>query len=86
MTSRRKLEEEIARTTDPTVRKQLQELLDKRERRSAERISTTNRVAGEVIHELAEPAQVLFRWGVYALWGAVVGQVLVLIYIIISDW
>ncbi len=31
MTSRRKLEEEIARTKDPVVRKQLQELLDKRE-------------------------------------------------------
>jgi hypothetical protein len=31
MVSRRKLEEEIARTKDPVIRKQLQELLDKRE-------------------------------------------------------
>lgn len=31
MVNRRKLEEEIARTKDPVIRKQLQELLDKRE-------------------------------------------------------
>ena len=33
MTSRRKLEEELARTKDPVLRKQLQDLIDKREKR-----------------------------------------------------
>jgi len=33
MTSRRKLEEELARTKDPVLRKQLQELIGKREKR-----------------------------------------------------
>jgi len=37
MTSRRKLEEEIARSKDPELRKQLQALLAERERRSKER-------------------------------------------------
>lgn len=31
--SRRKLEEELARTKDPVLRKQLKELIDKREKR-----------------------------------------------------
>lgn len=35
MVSRGKLEEEIARTKDPTIRKQLQELLEKREQKKA---------------------------------------------------
>jgi len=54
MTSRRKLEEEIARTTDPTIRKQLQELLNKRDKRSAERISSVKNAVGGTIQELAE--------------------------------
>jgi len=52
MTSRRKLEEEIARATDSTVRKQLQELLDTRKKRSAERIATVDRVGGEILQQL----------------------------------
>jgi len=36
MASRRKLEEEIARTKDPQLRKQLQELLGKRKQRRKE--------------------------------------------------
>jgi hypothetical protein len=37
MVSRRKLEEEIARSKDPVLRKQLQELLEKRSQRWAEK-------------------------------------------------
>jgi len=37
MSSRRKIEEEIARTKDPVIRKQLQELLDKRNQRQEQK-------------------------------------------------
>ena len=37
MVSRRKLEEEIARSKDPVIRKQLQKLLEKRSQRWAEK-------------------------------------------------
>jgi hypothetical protein len=37
MASRRKIEEEIAKTKDPVLQKQLQELLDKRSQRWAEK-------------------------------------------------
>ncbi len=45
MVSRRKLEEEIARSTDPVIRKQLQELLDKREKRREEGKKTIKELA-----------------------------------------
>lgn len=50
MTSRRGLEEEIAREKDPIVRKQLQELLDKRqdewEKSAAKKIEDTAKSVG----------------------------------------
>jgi hypothetical protein len=41
MTSKRKLEEEIARNTDPVMRKQLQELLDARNQRWSQKKRNT---------------------------------------------
>ncbi len=77
MTSRRKLEEEIARTTDPTVRKQLQELLDKRAGRSAERISRVDSAVGEILQQLTpgktfETAGWIFLYIVVVLSGIMI--------------
>ena len=52
MTSRRKLEEEIARNADPVIRKQLQELLDARNQKLAQKkkkaLDIIENVAGEL--------------------------------------
>jgi len=58
MTSRRKLEEEIARTKDPIVRKQIQELLDKREQRRDKTIKDAKETGASLLCEIekAEPA------------------------------
>lgn len=58
MTSRKKLEEEIARTKDPIVRKQLQELLDKREQRRDKTIEDAKDIGASLLREIeeAEPA------------------------------
>jgi hypothetical protein len=52
MVSRRKLEEEIARTKDPDIRKQLQELLDKREERFNQRKKSIKEGLSSVGREL----------------------------------
>jgi len=52
MASIRKLEEEIARTKDPQLRKQLQELLDKRNRRWNE----TKQKGSNLYKELTKPS------------------------------
>jgi hypothetical protein len=58
MTSRRKLEEEIARTKDPIVRKQRQDLLDKREQRRDKTIKDAKEIGASLLCEIekAEPA------------------------------
>jgi len=56
MTSRRKLGEEIARTKDPIVRKQLQELLDKREQRRDKTIKDAKEIGASLLHEIDEAA------------------------------
>lgn len=48
MSSKRKLEEEIARTKDSVLRKQLQELLDKRSQRTEERKRKTKKLLKEL--------------------------------------
>ena len=52
MTSRRKLEEEIARTQDPSVRKQLQELLDKRKQRQDKTIKDAKEIGVSLLREI----------------------------------
>lgn len=52
MVHRRKLEEEIARAKDPQIRKQLQELLDERNRRWNE----TKRKGSNLYKELTKPS------------------------------
>ena len=54
MTSRRKLEEEIARTQDPLVRKQLQELLDKRKQRRDKTIKGAKEIGSSLLDEIAK--------------------------------
>lgn len=62
MTSKRKIEEKIAETKDPVIRKQLQELLDKRERRWKQKKQGASNVVGgalgivgDVFKSLNEP-------------------------------
>jgi len=52
MTSRRKLEEEIARTQDPSVRKQLQELLDNRKQRQDKTIKDVKEIGVSLLREI----------------------------------
>ena len=59
MTSRRKLEEEIARTQDPSVRKQLQELLDKRKQRQDKTIKDAKEIGVSLLREIDEAAPVI---------------------------
>jgi len=48
MTSKRKLEEKIAESKDPVIRKQLQELLDLRNKRSRQRIDKAKKVVNYI--------------------------------------
>ncbi len=59
ITRRRKLEEEIARTKVPIVRKQLQELLDKREQRQDKRIKDAKEIGVSLLREIDEAAPVI---------------------------
>lgn len=59
MTRRRKLEEEIARTKVPIVRKQLQELLDKREQRQDKTIKDAKEIGVSLLREIDEAAPVI---------------------------
>jgi preprotein translocase subunit SecF len=52
MARRRKLEEEIARTKDLVIRKQLQELLDKREERRDKTINDAKEIGASVLNEV----------------------------------
>jgi len=64
MTRRRKLEEEIARTKDPIVRKQLQELLDKRKQRQDKTIKDAKEIGVSLLREIDEAAPVISTWAV----------------------
>lgn len=57
MVSRRKLEEEIARSKDPVLRKQLQELLEKRNKRLEEK----GKIAGEFLERGKEAVNSLIN-------------------------
>ena len=54
MVRRRKLEEEIARTKDPVIRKQLQELLNKREHRQNKRVKNMKEGLGSLKDDMRE--------------------------------
>ena len=66
MTSRRKLEEDIARTQDPSVRKQLQELLDKRKQRHDKTIKDAKEIGVSLLREIEKveisPVVVMIPW------------------------
>ena len=74
MVSRRKLEEEIARTTDPQLRKQLQELLDKRERRRKEtvgQVKDTAKAIGEQCQSELDNAAPAFGVMAVIMWAGI---------------
>jgi len=74
MTSRRKLEEEIARTKDPIVRKQIQELIDKRERRRDKSIKDAKEIGASLSREIDEAASpVISQVGAGLFISAVIG-------------
>lgn len=80
MTRRRKLEEEIARTKDPIVRKQLQELLDKREQRKDKTIKDAKVIGVSLLREIDEAAApVISTWAV--IMGIGVAIVLVVFFL-----
>lgn len=80
MTRRRKLEEEIARTKDPLVQKQLQELLDKRKQRQDKTIKDTKEIGVSLLREIDEAAPVMETWGVIMLIGSAI--VLVMFFVV----
>ena len=70
MASRKKLEEEIARSKDPVLRKQLQELLDKRN----QSWSAKKKKAGEYIGGEISTAAVVLPVAValvFIIWGII---------------
>jgi hypothetical protein len=64
MVSRRKVEEEIARTKDPIIRKQLQDLLDKRSQRWEEKKKKTTEMLNDGAEGIAEVLMYLISWKV----------------------
>jgi hypothetical protein len=85
MTSRRKLEEEIARTKDPLVRKQLQKLLDKRKQRQDKTIKDTKEIGISLLREIDEAAPVIETVRVTIFIGSVI--VLVVFFVVIFlEW
>jgi len=65
--SKRKLEKEIARTKDPVLRKQLQELLDKRNQEWEQRKENWSDLISDLLEEdgLRKEGEGVERWG----WG-----------------
>ena len=81
MTSRRKLEEEIARTQDPSVRKQLQELLDKREQRRDKTFRDAKEIGASLLGEIEKAEPVFSDVGVI-IWIVVA----ILFIVMLLDW
>lgn len=79
MTSRRKLEEEIARTQDLSVRKQLQELLDKRKQRQDKTIKDAKEIGVSLLREIDEAVPPISI--VAVIMGIVVAIVLVMFFL-----
>jgi hypothetical protein len=82
MVSRRKLEEEIARSKDPVLQKQLQELLEKRSQRWAEKGKKAkdyfNRADKEIIPSLMAGVAIV-------IWVAIaIGLILALFFLLIG--
>jgi len=82
MTSRRKLEEEIARTKDPIVQKQLQELLDKREQIRDKTFKDAKEIGASLLREIDEAATPVISQVGVIFW---IGVAIVLIVIFI-EW
>ena len=82
MTSKRKLEEEIARTKDPVVRKQLQELLDKREQRRDKTIENAKEIGASLLGEITEEAEPFFSRVAAILWIGIA----ILLIIFFLEW
>ena len=81
MTSRRKLDEEIARTQDPSVRKQLQELLDKREQRRDKTIKDAKEIGASLLHEIDAAAPSFTAFGLIMCIGSAI--LLVVFFVVI---
>ena len=69
----RKLEEEIAKTTDPGVRERLQNVLGERQERSSNRKATLNGIAQEVASMIPN----FFPWGPIVIGSAVVASLII---------
>lgn len=82
MTSKRKLEEEIARTKDPVVRKQLQELLDKREQRRDKTIENAKEIGASLLGEITEEVEPFFSRVAAILWIGIA----ILLIIFFLEW
>lgn len=81
MTSRRKLEEEIARTQDPSVQKQLQELLDNRKQRQDKTIKDAKEIGVSLLREI-DP--VIETVGVTMLIGSAIALVVFFVVIFLG--
>lgn len=79
MTSRRKLEEEIARTKDPEVRKQLQELFNKREQRRDKTIKDAKEIGASLLREIEEAEPFFSQVGMGLFISAIVGIIVILL-------
>ncbi len=79
MTRRRKLEEDIARTKDPLVQKQLQELLDKRKQRQDKTIKDVKEIGVSLLREIDEAVPPIST--VAVIMGIVVAIVLVMFFL-----
>lgn len=85
MTSRRKLEEEIARTQDPSVRKQLQELLDKRKQRQDKTIKDAKEIGVSLLREIDAAGPVSETAGVIMLIVCAIALVVFFV-VIFLEW
>lgn len=72
MVSRRKLEEEIARSKDPVLRKQLQELLDNRSQKWAGKKKRTKDFLNKVAEEAPSGLNVAVTLLILGFLGAIV--------------
>jgi len=82
MTSRRKLEEEIAQTKDSAIRKQLQELFDKREQRRDKKIKDAKEIGAALLDEIFHGEAVSPRVGavIWIVWISLVAIILIFIF------
>jgi len=72
MVSRRKLEEEIARSKDPVLRKQLQELLEKRNQKWTEKEKKAKDFFNTAAEQLSSILEGLPKFFCICVWAAIV--------------